>query len=328
VLAAHGPLLAAEHSSSDGVAQHGIVMDEGAADEIVPKGTWRRTAQSNAEIFGWSANEWDIHMKPTSTHICFLTRVSGNLGGASAVAVHRSTIDLQETWRSGRALTGTVLNDMATTWKLGGFQSESNSLNAEATCVPLSDFKLDPGGVTLISGMAAVIRDCGGSSSANLWSNHAVSFLTAVRGEFEGGGEKADIVSSDWVRNPAAVSTVRASSQQCKTGKHVEAIGRSFFPGVLGQTWGAFRSLSRVSISTASGPRRKQLGRTASGVCYLTKISGDLDGAPERIRIYPEMDASGAEWWWIEVTKGDGSAYADAECVSYDQRFTSVSPPI
>lgn len=64
--------------------------------------------------------------------------------------------------------------------------------------------------------------------------------------------------------------------------------------------------------------------KTREGVCYLTSVSGNFDGAPERVRIYPQVDASGTEYWWAEATKGDGSAYASIGCVYYDQHRIPV----
>lgn len=70
-----------------------------------------------------------------------------------------------------------------------------------------------------------------------------------------------------------------------------------------------------TSVSTASGAKTKRLATTREALCYLTKVSGELDGAPERVRIYAEIDSWGTEWWTINVHADRGSVYATAECI-------------
>ena len=91
-------------------------------------------------------------------------------------------------------------------------------------------------------------------------------------------------------------------------------------PGVFG---GIFSNYG--ILNTVPGPARRSRQPTANAACYLTSVSGNMDGAPEKIRIYPAKESDGREWWWVEVTKGSGgSAFAEAECVYYDQRLWIV----
>lgn len=281
--------------------------------------TWRKTAQSNAEIFGWGHTDWDVAMKPAATHICFLTMVRGDLGGGSAVIVHRSTVDTKFAWNTGSA-PGGVVDDVGPTWKLSGFQAASNSLSGEATCVPAADFQADAGGVAFYSGIISVTAktsefSCNRTRESPLWNNFAVSYLTSVQGDFEGGGEQASIVSH--ASDPNVVSKIRIQTQNCDDAPF-HAHGRSLYVGTASPLQRSMRTV-RANAST-SATRKVQLIPTRAGVCYLTSVSGNMDGSPESVRITTQMDAWGVENWWLEVTKGDGSAYGQAECIYYDQR--------
>ena len=55
---------------------------------------------------------------------------------------------------------------------------------------------------------------------------------------------------------------------------------------------------------SSNGTRRVTMFSTRHAVCYLTKVSGNMDGAPERVRIFPELDAFGTENWVLETTAG------------------------
>ena len=302
-----------------------LVPDDSAA-ALEPKSSWQKTKQSNAEIFGWATNEWDISMKPVSSHVCFLTRVSGNLGGPSAVVVHHSSVDVAQMVISyGTQGSGpTVVNDNGTTWKIGGFQSAANSLSGEATCVPLSDFKVEPGMVKWVSGFAYAgaqtsLVSCSKGATAKMWGYDSVSFLTGVEGQFEGGGEVVKVTSGDWT-DPWWY--LHFHTVQCEDS--VEGSARSLFVGFPASSATPSSVLrTNFSVST-SGTRSQKMIKTREGVCYLTSVSGNFDGAPERVRIYPQVDASGTEYWWAEATKGDGSAYASIGCVYYDQHRIPV----
>ncbi|HVZ33636.1 MAG TPA: hypothetical protein VG963_14490 [Polyangiaceae bacterium] len=289
----------------------------GEPDELVAKGFLQASAQSDAEIFGWTANEWDVAMRPVDTHVCFLTRVSGNLGGNSVVALHRYNTDYQYTWRTSGLIHGT-LADEGPTWKLGGAQAEDNSLSAEAICVPLSSFSIDPGMVIWTSGegraeVSTARPGCSSWVAAEMWQGNAATYLSSVQGDFEGGGEGAEIVYGEGWSDPAQV---RIQTQQCG---YYEAHAVSLFIGVPDQR-GTWRTTA-VEVDAGSNKKRSQrLLRTRDGVCYLTRVSGNFDGAGERVRIYPELDQSGDEWWTLEAKAQGGSAYSKAECVYYDQR--------
>lgn len=128
--------------------------------------------------------------------------------------------------------------------------------------------------------------------------------------------EVAKVVPAPSPLEPAVLS---AETHYCDYPS-AGAWGYSFFAGIPDGAHTTRRSYP-VSVSTASGAKTKKLATTREALCYLTKVSGDLDGAPERVRIYPEIDSWGTEWWMINVHADRGSVYATAECIPYDQNI-------
>jgi hypothetical protein len=295
-------------------------------EETISKGFLLKTRQGNAEIFSWStpgggANRADVLMKPRNTHICFLSRFSGNLGGNSYGAVHKSTTNADAicpSWPNSDPFL--IKNDSADTWKLGGCQRESNSMTLEATCIPAANFRIDPGGVVVYSAVKfAEIQSlsCPQSQSTDLASVETVAFLTAIGGYFNGGGEMAEIIPG----SSGVPTKLRVETNACRrpaVTTDIDAAAISLYAGVPGRT--AVRR-SRHTVSADSDQTRTQtLAMTSAAICYLTRISGKFDGSPERVRIYPEVDANGTEWWKLEAKAGgQGKVYASAECAGYDQ---------
>lgn len=297
--------------------------NDGSSDKA---GFLQRTVQSNAEIFNWSANEFDIALKPYATHQCFLTRVSGNLGGNSAIVLHNGSTNVQAYWRATGLFSGGGSRIGGPTWMLGGAQAHTNSLSGEATCVPLSNFFTDAGGVIWQSeGNGAGISspswpNCNKTASSNLWNGDALSYLSHVHGNYEGSGEVAEIITGG--RNTP--SQIRVKTGKCDYNHSSQ--GRSLFVGTPGVSnmW-----RYNYSANASSGQTRTtRMMRTNRGVCYFTRISGDFDGAGERVRIFPRVDTDGAEYWFVEAKADRGTAYANAQCALYDQRDGCFGPTI
>ena len=283
--------------------------------------------QSNAEMFYWAANDWDVVMKPFATHVCFLTRVSGNLGGNSIILLHRSTGDLQAEWRLNGLIPFGPLPDDGPTWKLSGVQGTSNSLIAESACVPLENFVSEPGFVrwqtegVWYAGIDPLSRPgCSDTKVAETWNGDAATFLSGIQGNFEGGGEVAEIIQG----GPETPSQLRLHIEQCNY--IFEARARSLYVGISGDTamW-----IYPHTLSAGRGETKTEtLMATRDGVCYLSRVSGDFDGDGERLRIYPEVDSDGIERWKFEAVADRGSAYGTASCIPFDQRWGCVAPGV
>jgi hypothetical protein len=341
-LASFGASGCAGNEQEDQEADHAEALDDGFHSAFRPMaepsepvvevsggekgGFLARTAQSNAEMFTWSANEFDVPLKPWPSHVCFLTRVSGNLDGNSQIALHTGVNDVQAIYRANGLLGGAVY-DGGSMWKLGGAQGHSNSLSSEATCVPVSNFFSDPGAVIWQSAPAyAEVRNCQASRSANLWNGDAVSFLTHVQGNFEGNSEAAEIISG--APNTPSQVRIKQNRPVCNiTSWNFAAGARSLFVGIPGTT-AMWTSLKYSLVAGSNQSKKAKMIRTRDGVCYLKRISGDFDGGGERIRIFPEIDSSGVEYWNLEAKAQGGSAYTTAECVTYDQRGGCFGPGV
>jgi hypothetical protein len=290
-------------------------------DEFESKGLIYTSTQSHATVYQVTRNQTDVQMKPVSTHICFLSRLSGNLGGHdSSVVVHHSVYNWSAVADQGRFIS----DDAGSVWKVASHQRNSNSLTAEATCVPLADFRVPAGSVRRVSFMFGAhydtgLGDCSGSARSNMWK-YAGSAISGALGSFEGGGEEVTIQQT-----PGDFDKIYVKTGTCggRVDNRIEGVGYSFFfgdatfhdaPNPL-----AFQQLRAHSGDTAY----RQLIRTRDGVCFFTHLSGSFDGGGERVRIFPEVDGAGREWWSFEATAEGGSAYADVECISYDQ-----TPPV
>jgi hypothetical protein len=308
-----------------------VAPEKSGEAEFVTKGLVTRSTQSHAETFRWSKaggagnyGEWDVPMKPVRTHVCFLTGVSGDLAGqGSAVAVHRSSVDMMDVAIRigiGGGSGGTVVNEDGDTWKVAGFQIFDNSLAAESTCVPLADFKLDPGGVRRISEAGRVTIDGCTSGSARMWDK-APAYLSGVQGRFGGGGEYVK-TQNDFDNNWLRRGWLKARSERCVNG-YVEGNARSIFLGIPGHDTGHLDYVDLDLDAHSHESKSRRLSATADAICYLTRVSGSLDGGGESIRLYPKKDGN-TEYWYLDVKAQGGSAYASVSCLLYDQ----VLPPV
>lgn len=286
-------------------------QDEAGEEEAGPLEQFQQAStQSNAQIFSWSKGQNEQPMVPVSSHLCFLTRLSGEMASArSIVVVHHSNTNISD--HSGpehlpNDSNGNIVED-GDTWKIGGSTDGNNSLRGDATCVPKSDFLLGPSNVFWESGNVVNQKFQGGSGAKDLWLGNAISYIDGVHGWFEGGGEFAQI-EPGWPNTPSQLN-VRTQNSSAVSG-----VARSLFLGIPGVT-----DTRRTGMVSSSGNKKQLLLPTRDGVCYLTRISGDFNGSEERIRISPVVDAQGTEWWQFETHAGRGKAYATAECVLYNQ---------
>lgn len=288
--------------------EEGAEMTQGEDEfEVLPYSS-SGTAQSNAEIFGVSKGEYDMQLKPVATHECFLTRVSGELDDEwSSAGLHQSTNDYEDDLDDlyGRE----ILNDEGPVWKLHSANGGGNSLSAQAVCVPHSDFVLDEGMVIQSSGLVTALSLGLSGDRQSLATPAAVSSLQYIKGAFNGGGESLEVVKAPQPDLPSLLVL------KTERGGITEGAARSFFVGHPGIT-----SVNRSNPVSSSGNDKTRLIPTRDGVCYLTRFSGDFNGSEERVRIMPQMDDGGLEWWVLETHKGRGKAYATAECIYYDQR--------
>jgi hypothetical protein len=303
-------------AAEQAAGEEDLVDSEEDAAEVLAYST-SASAQSNAEIFGVSKGERDMRLKPVSTHECFLTRISGELDDEySMVALHHSTNDAADDLEKLYGFH--VLNDNGDTWKLWTANGGSNSLSAQATCVPHSDFILDP--EMVIWSAPKVWTQTHGymtQSRLQLWNADAVASLTGLQGDFNGGGESVEVITAPQPNLPSVYL------MKNERGVFMQGAARSFYVGHPGRT-----SMWRTANFSSSGNKKTKLIPTNEGVCYLTRFSGDFNGSEERVRIMPQMDEQGREWWVFETHEGRGKAYGSAQCIYYDQREGCAGPGV
>lgn len=301
-------------------------------DELIPK-EFLRQHNKGARVYRWHSNGGgnfpnDITLMPVSTHFCALTAVRGDLGGNnSAVVVHRSSVPLSPP-RNGRY---NVDDDAGSAWKLAGYQFTNKSLTAEATCVPLSNFTVSPGGHVKpqLSGMFGAVAYSGRpnclstSKSANL-PNYAAPTLAGVRGLFNGGGEESHVIVPSVSQNGGMYTTgMKVEAKAGTTCKKVEAVAvsLSFYPANL--KYPPFMAVINQTISANGNMRTVRLIPTNNGFCYLTRISGDFNGAGERVNILTEV-VNGVEYWALQARAEGGKAYGSVDCVWYNQKLPVI----
>jgi hypothetical protein len=312
------------------VAIGALSLFVGDAEAQVTYGPGTPTAQSAAETYFWSQSaNGDLPLRPRDTHVCFLTGFRGDFADGGLLVVHRSTVDVMqgiiEEAQTGQAV---LRNDIADTWKLGGFQNEGEAAG-NAACVPFSAFITDEGGFAQVSERAAaqaqtplVGIECDTRSAAgSLWDGQSTTWLTGFRGAFESFNESISIEEPRQVSDRAkVVATVEA----CAEG--MLAIAYSLFVGT--ENMGRYPNTvgaGKVTVG-ANQSFEQPLARTQDAICYLKRISGSVQGNGEGAAIEPTM-INGEEWWVLRGgAGGDGQLEVATGCLRYDQR--TDAPPI
>ncbi len=223
------------HPATTGTHERAAAASDDGYGVHKATGPFLLSLQSSAEIYRRSTTGKtapDVYIRPTTTHVFFLTRIGGPYSNGGAIAVHHNNTDAAT--RCNTSTTESLppltvgADDTAGVWKLGGCESGRSSLTAEATCIPGSNFIVDPGGVVIGSAsFSAQTTSCSAPQSGNMWPGVAASFLSGVSGVFMGGGEVAEIVKSTSLQ---ASSQVRAQSHSCDY-PFVSDSGYSMFVG-------------------------------------------------------------------------------------------------
>jgi hypothetical protein len=233
-----------------------------------------------------------------------------------------------ETGRSS----STQPDDNADTWKIGGWKLDSeDAIGGAAVCTPMSDFLMDPDGVTQVSsrGWAALNTpngiDCDAhETTAEMWGGFAATYLSSFRGGFFNSHSRISIgAHTDDIEKPVLL---HVENDTCGVWGF-DATAYSFMAGVLNPA----RYLKRWVIGPNWDMYRKQvvaeshqhviqtLAPTDQAICYLTDLGGEFDGNGESAMLRPAF-SNGVESWVLDAKAGGGQVIAEAECMLYDQR--------
>ena len=301
-------------------------------DELVDKALLQtcRAGAGTCEIFSWRSNQVDQVLRPLSTHLCTLSRVNGELNKNTSVLLHDSVNNLSSFWPNALPL-----ETSGGTWKLAGRQESpagNTTLRAEAICTPLSRFLINSGGVKWISTAASVSlftgsSGCSKQANAAAWWGDASTYISGIRGSYEGSGE------ATWIEQGAPTTSSQLFVKTARCNSIAQSTAYSFFAGMPSsgrspRIWCDGECASqggeyRVSASNGTTDTVVMVPTTLA-TCYFTRISGEFNGPNEGVRIFPSPpDPFGnAEHWVLEAKAGSSSsASASVRCVQHNQIF-------
>src|SRR5688572_7883092 len=123
--------------------------------------------------YRWTKGEATKLMQPISTHICALAMVRGQLDTNTTATVRKGV----------------------SFWELRGDNPGGNTLQLDAVCEPLSQFTVNAGKTVSVGApVTANIFSANNSSSTVPVPDGTAPILTTVKGQFNGGGERARTV--------------------------------------------------------------------------------------------------------------------------------------
>lgn len=206
--------------------------------------------------------------------------------------------------------------------------------NGWQICSKWSNFALPDSGTIKVSKWFDIgFRGTDESKSVATLPGYAATVLASVGGELEGGGEAVgahqidSLTSNGWLSAETHVGTgfPFPSSAEIYVGGYAVVVTRpkpklvrliGFIDGAFQRGTIADAGTFSYNVSTSSGFSSYWLSPRSKGVCYLSKISGNLDGTGEGIRIIQKE----SQWFIKTWAKAGRSAIGQARCLAYDQR--------
>ncbi len=264
------------------------------------------TARSNSFLwFRWTKGDPDLILRPTSTHVCGLTMVRGNLASGSVLKVTRS----------------------GGNWVLTGTQTASNTLQGDAVCEPLSAFRTNAGRTVSVIGRDNFDWSIG-SVNTNVDLNLAMPGGTApvlmgLAGRFEGAGERARVTLSPSVQmkvgGQAGFHMAFAAALSFGLPSNDFPFYSSYFTDGLVVSDGYTLNIPRVLIGTETAQIVPvSVAPLSTTFCYLSSVSGDFNGADEWLQVFPDRNRGD---WTMFGNRGSGDGITGrATCVALDQR--------
>lgn len=243
--------------------------------------------------------EYNLTLRPTATHFCWLTKASGDYDGDN-----------------GASAGIYVLPQSGGYWHL---VSESGSSSyGEAKCVPRSCFRGDGANdVVWVSGQFGALANSGASScdynETAAWWGDAATVLQSWPGpgRTEGGGEYVRSILSGSPWNSSAVA-----ANDCQFNDPypwIQATGTSLFVGT--PSGGKACHYTGVPF-LVSGTVTLDLGVPIDqAVCFFTKIRGKFRGGGEAVSLYHQN----SRWYASSQSQQGSSVGAEGRCYYFHQ---------
>ncbi len=260
--------------------------------------------QPSQYVHAWSSGVYNVQIRPTSTHFCWLNRVSGPFDGDQ-----------------GASAGVYVQGQSDGYWHL---VTESTGAYGEARCVPRSCFSGDGVNdvVWVSSGFGALaVADpysCDQDAN-NTWWGDAATVLQSWPGpgRTQGGGEwvNAALSTSPWT--PSQVI-----ANDCKHGDPypwIQATANSLFVGT--PSGGKLCHYTGVPFAVW-GDSLLNLGvYTDQAFCFFTKIAGKYRGGGEGVAVYPVYQSSSGRYLWYAKSWSDTdtSVRGEGRCYYFHQ---------
>lgn len=250
----------------------------------------------------WNQGDPAHLLRPVSTDVCVLTRVSGNFRGGGE---------------------GVHLDTSGAYWRLWG-TSDQQGVGAGATCYRRDAFTTPSGMARWVSPQTAVAwthsGNCDNDHHADSWWGDAATFLTGMQGSFAGGGEGGYI---DQSVNGFAPSVLHGHA--CQEGNTYSFEARAFFAGapntgrparfVYPLNGAADRTTTYNAGDNAGvmglddfAPQSAVLARTDDAMCYLTAVGGNFRGGGEYVDLSPQI-ISGVQRWVLSAHSGQTAGF-------------------
>jgi len=159
------------------------------------------------------------------------------------------------------------------------------------------------------------------------------TFVAGMAGEFAGGGEYVTAEQSGSLTENSRIKAQTLTGHYLPWPDSSHIWGMGYSVGFVGGTpklvnlWGfvngAFKrgtinsaGTYTFDVSTVSGYSSYWMADTDRAVCYLSRISGNLDGGGEGIRIVK----NGSQWFLKSWAAGGKAVMGSSRCLAYDQR--------
>jgi hypothetical protein len=221
----------------------------------------------------WGTQTGIYSLRPTSTHLCWLT---GLVGGGSHV-LHDEVYH----WNGGWWL--------LEHWTGGGA--------AGAACAPRSCFYSNHPGYD-VNWLSGDFRLAGsGSGSMAMWWGDAASIWQGLSS-----GVMANSHFNSVVQNPVTYESSVLSFYSPPNVSHI-TWGTSFFVGIPGGAHTPNFPVLRY-LSKQNGCTESALMNVDEGVCFFRYAEGDFWGGAESIRLFTRHNPVSGKWEWIQKVCG------------------------